>query len=319
MPPSCGRKSLSPIARWSPWRKPATCCRCAWRRIRSSRRRGPGSTQLPVPGQVQSRAVNRLDLAQAALRRALAIDPNLACAHQFYTQLQMDLGESRAAAVRPAAAAHPRRRSGNARRPGSGVSLLRLLDESVAAHVRATALDPTIVTSVPHTHFLRCQHEATDTLGATTRYYLDAAAWTALGDTRRAVEVLKERLGQKLSTQMSGLMGSLLAVLEGRRDEALIAMRGLQIDREPEIRFYLSRHYAMLGATSDAIEMLQRARRRLHVLSDARPGRSLRADAGAGGLPAGTRAGESQRARGQTRRRPGRRRGIVSATEPGRR
>jgi len=34
-----------------------------------------------------------LDLAQAALRRALAIDPHLACAHHFYTQLQVDLGE----------------------------------------------------------------------------------------------------------------------------------------------------------------------------------------------------------------------------------
>ncbi len=203
-----------------------------------------------------------LDLAQAALRRALAIDPNLACAHQFYTQLQMDLGESRAAAVRLTQRLHAR---GDDPETLAGlVQAFRfcgLLDESVAAHVRATALDPTIVTSIPHTHFLRCEYEATlDTLGATTRYYLDAAAWTALGDTRRAVEVLKERLGQKLSTQMSGLMGSLLAVLEGRRDEALIAMRGLQVEREPEIRFYLSRHYAMLGATSDAIGMLQRAR-----------------------------------------------------------
>jgi len=203
-----------------------------------------------------------LDLAQAALRRALAIDPNLACAHQFYTQLQMDLGESRAAAVRLTERLH--RRGDDPETLAGLVQALRfcgLLDDSVAAHVRATALDPTIVTSVPHTHFLRCEYEATlDTLGAATRYYLDAAAWTGLGDMRRAVEVLRERLGQKLSTQMSGLMSSLLAVLEGRRDEALTAMRRLQVEREPEIRFYLSRHYAMLGASSDAIEMLRRAR-----------------------------------------------------------
>ena len=41
-----------------------------------------------------------LDLADAAFRRALAIDPHLACAHHFYTQLQIDLGQSAAAAAR---------------------------------------------------------------------------------------------------------------------------------------------------------------------------------------------------------------------------
>ena len=33
-----------------------------------------------------------LELAEAALRRALAIDPQLASAHHFYAQLQIDLG-----------------------------------------------------------------------------------------------------------------------------------------------------------------------------------------------------------------------------------
>ena len=41
-----------------------------------------------------------LDLADAAFRRALAIDSHLACAHHFYTQLQIDLGQSAAAAAR---------------------------------------------------------------------------------------------------------------------------------------------------------------------------------------------------------------------------
>src|SRR5262245_2034749 len=41
-----------------------------------------------------------LELAQAALRRALAIDPQLACAHSFYTQLQTDLGQPQEAIVR---------------------------------------------------------------------------------------------------------------------------------------------------------------------------------------------------------------------------
>jgi tetratricopeptide (TPR) repeat protein len=136
-----------------------------------------------------------LDLAQAALRRALAIDPHLACAHHFYTQLQVDLGESREAAVRlTQRLAH---RGGEPESFAGLVHALRfcgLLDESVSAHERATALDPTMVTSVPHTHFLRGEYETTlDTYGA-TRYYLDAAAWAALGDRSRAATLLQERL-----------------------------------------------------------------------------------------------------------------------------
>src|SRR5215510_5727205 len=45
------------------------------------------------------RSVN-LELAQAALRRALAIVPYLACANHFYTQRQVNLGYSRDAMVR---------------------------------------------------------------------------------------------------------------------------------------------------------------------------------------------------------------------------
>lgn len=51
-----------------------------------------------------------LAVAQAAFQRALAIDPDLACAHHFYTQLQVDLGQSRDAVVRLAERIVRRRR-----------------------------------------------------------------------------------------------------------------------------------------------------------------------------------------------------------------
>jgi len=202
-----------------------------------------------------------LDLAQAALRRSLAIDPHLACAHHFYTQLQVDLGESRDAAIRLTERVCER---GDEPESFAGlVHALRfcgLLDESVAAHERAVALDPTLVTSVPHTYFLRCEYEATlDSYGA-TRYYLDAAAWAALGDASRARTLLEERLNGPLSSLMSGLMGSLAATLAGRRDEAIAMMIGLAVAREPELLFYLSRHFALLDAADHSIRFLQRAR-----------------------------------------------------------
>jgi hypothetical protein len=96
-----------------------------------------------------------LDLAHAAFQRALAIDPDLACAHHFYTQLQVDLGQSRDAVVRLGERIVER-----GEEPESYAGLVHamrycgLLEESVAAHTRATALDPTMLTSVAHTHFL---------------------------------------------------------------------------------------------------------------------------------------------------------------------
>lgn len=137
-----------------------------------------------------------------------------------------------------------------------------LLDESVAAHARAVTLDPTIVTSVPHTHFLRCDYTATLETYGQTRYYLDAAAWAALGETRRAVQLLEQRLAsQHLSPLMSGLLASLLALLQDRRDDAISMIQGMQIEREPEVLFYVARHLAMVGDAAGAARMVERARR----------------------------------------------------------
>jgi DNA-binding winged helix-turn-helix (wHTH) protein len=204
-----------------------------------------------------------LELAQAAFRRALAIDPQLACTHHFYTQLQADLGQAREAVTR--LAQRIALRGGEPESFAGLVQALRLcglLDESLVAHQHAVALDPTIVTSVPHTHFLRCEYEATLEVYANTGYYLDAASWAGLGDTRRAATLLSERLQkqQPLSDSMGGSMRSLLAILEGRRTEALSIINNLRVEREPELVFYLSRHLAMLGAGDECIASLQQAR-----------------------------------------------------------
>ena len=202
------------------------------------------------------------ELAQSALQRALAIDPDLACAHHFYTQLQADCGESPEAMTRLLGRL---RKHGDEPESYAGlVQVLRfcgLVDESVAAHERAKALDPTIATSVSHTHFVRGEYQATiETYGRGKGYYLDAAAWAALGDTMRAVALLRERLaGPQLSPLMSGLMRSLLAILESRGQDAAEAMTSAHIVREPEVLFYFARHFSMLGNCCEAAEMLKRA------------------------------------------------------------
>ncbi len=204
-----------------------------------------------------------LDLAETAFRRALAIDPDLACAHHFYTQLQADLGQALEAMTRLAA-----RLKQHGEEPGTYAGLVQvfrfcgLLEESLVAHERAIALDPTVSTSIAHTHFLQGEYERVFETYVGKRYYMDAATWAAMGDTGHAITVLRERLPDPgLSPLMLGLMASLLAVLEGKSEEAIAIIEHTEVPHEPELLFYFARHLAMLNVAPAAVEMLQRARR----------------------------------------------------------
>jgi DNA-binding winged helix-turn-helix (wHTH) protein len=203
-----------------------------------------------------------LDLAQAAFERAFAIDPDLAPAHQFYTFVEVDTGRAAEAMARILG-----RLDRHPGEPESFTSLVHvfrfrgLLQHSIEAHRRATQLDPVILTSVAHTYFLAGDYpSAIETYSGRAAYYLDAAAWAALGDRKRAIAILRERLGRmSLSTLMTALMSSLLALLEGKADEAVRLMETADTTREPEILVYFARHYARLKQVDSAITALKRA------------------------------------------------------------
>lgn len=202
------------------------------------------------------------ELAEAAFQRAFAIDPDLACAHYFYTQLQMDSGRALEAMTR--LASRLTTRGEDPEILAALVQVLRycgLLDESVVAHQRSVTLDPTIRTSVAHTHFLQGRYADVFENYIGNHFYLDAVAWSAMGEVDRAVTLLRTRLAEsELSPLMRTLEASLLAVLESRRAEALELMDRTALIQEPEVLFYLARHCAMLNAAEPAISMLRRAR-----------------------------------------------------------
>lgn len=92
-------------------------------------------------------------------------------------------------------------------------------------------------------------------------YYLDAAAWAALGACERAAQLLRERLthpapGKALVT----LMSSLLAVLDRRTGVATDLMKDVEGIGDPEVIFYLARHYAMFDEGEGAAQTVRRAR-----------------------------------------------------------
>jgi DNA-binding winged helix-turn-helix (wHTH) protein len=202
------------------------------------------------------------EVARAALRRALALDPDLTDAHQFSTFLEADTGNAADAVERLLDRLQRRPREPEAY--GSLVQALRfqgLLEESIEAHARAVELDPGILTSVAHTFFFKGDFaSAIEAYSGRAAYYLDAAAWAALGHHERAIGVLRQRLKRSsLSTVMTALMTSLLAVLEGRTEEAIRAMESAEVRREPEIVAYFARHYSFLGLAEEAAVVLSRA------------------------------------------------------------
>ncbi len=167
------------------------------------------------------RSSANLELAQAAFQRAFSLDPDLASAHQFYTFVQVDTGHADEAMCR--LLARLERHPGEPESFTSLVQVFRfrgLLQESVDAHSHATKLDPAIVTSIAHTLFLSGEYAAAiEAYSGRAAYYLDAAAWAALGNRKRAISLLRGRLERmSLSTLMNALMSSLLAILETRHD-----------------------------------------------------------------------------------------------------
>ncbi len=203
-----------------------------------------------------------LELAQAAFRRAFVLDPDLACAHQFYTFVQVDTGHADEAMCR--LLQRLERHPGEPESYTGLVQVLRfrgLLQQSIDAHRRAVEFDPAVITSVAHTLFLAGEYaRAIETYSGRAAYYLDAAAWAALGERTRAIELLRERLNRmSLSKLMTALMASLLALLEGKTDEAVHIMEATDITLEPEILVYFARHYAQLGLPGSAVAALKRA------------------------------------------------------------
>ena len=91
--------------------------------------------------------------AEEAFRKAFALNSDLALAHNFYTSLQTDLGQSLDAMERLLKRAHA-----HCNDPNLFTGLVQacrycgLLEASVAAHNHARQLDPNVRTSVAYTY-----------------------------------------------------------------------------------------------------------------------------------------------------------------------
>jgi TolB-like protein/tetratricopeptide (TPR) repeat protein len=205
------------------------------------------------------------DLAQAeaALQRALELNPDLPMAHNLTAQIDIDRGRARDAMVRLLGQAA--RRSTD---PELFVGLVYacryggLLSASLRADARARRLDPSIKTSVIHTLWMLREHDAVlaRTAKATDAPIVAAFAFSALGREKEAVEFLAEH-EKKLPAMLRRISGGVSMLLQGRRAEAIAAIQAIVSSgfRDPEGLYYLARALAYAGAAGEAVAVLDRA------------------------------------------------------------
>lgn len=202
-----------------------------------------------------------LEAAEAALSRALELNPDLPLAHSMMAQLEADLGRAQDAMLRLLG----RARAGTAD-PEVFAGLVHvcrycgLAEASLAAHREARRLDPHVHTSVAQTLFMTGDYEGARRESAADIGYIDALALTALGREEEALALVREREPRADHRMIRLFLVSLRALLEGRRADALGSCHEiveLRV-RDPEALYYVVRQIAYLGDAEGALEGLRR-------------------------------------------------------------
>jgi serine/threonine protein kinase len=206
-------------------------------------------------------AEENLKRADEAFRKAFALNPDLAIAHNLYTAIECDQGRAPQAMVRLLGRARFHRND-----PDLFAGLVQAcrysdeLEASVAAYQRARLLDPHVVTSITHTYFLLGDYQKTlECYGTKGGFYLDCAAMVMLGDNETALAKLREReqVGAATGT-VRAIIQSLRAYLEGDFAECLSAIQAgePQARKDPECLYYMARHLAQINQQERAIKIL---------------------------------------------------------------
>ena len=200
-----------------------------------------------------------LKQAEVAFRQALDLNPDLAIAHKFYAQLEVDLGRAGDAMARllPRAqgAADPEILA-------ALISPLRycgLLEASAAAYARAVALEPTIRTSIVHTWFLQRDHKRVASSKLEDNPYIVAVSLAEVGRGSEAVAALRT-LEEKIKTRMRDFMMAARTMIEGDAASSIAAVGRIvhSAFSDPEGLLYLTRHLAHLNQVDAALELFER-------------------------------------------------------------
>ena len=200
-----------------------------------------------------------LDQAEAALRQALDLNPDLAIAHKFYAQLEVDRGRAADAMTRLLSRAQGAADSEIFAALISPLRYCGLLEASAAAQQRAVALESKIRTSVVHTWFLQRDYARVASTRLEDNPYIVAVSLAEVGRGNEALPVLRA-LEEKIKTRMRDFMVSARALIEGDAAASIAAIGRISASAfgDPEGLLYLARHLAHLGEIEAALELFER-------------------------------------------------------------
>lgn len=220
---------------------------------------GIGRMHRMIGKYVDQETTERFARAEAALKRALELNPDLSIAEKVYAHLEVDLGRAEQSMVRLLKRARERRSDPEL---FAGLShALRycgLLQASLAAAAHARRLDPAVRVSAGHTCFMIGDYEAVLDYEPEGLTYMRNLALMMLGrddEARASLKVVDTSTPHLLAFYVR----SLLKLVEGDAQGSLDEVRNLVSIRDPEGRFYCARHLAHLGDHALALQSLASA------------------------------------------------------------
>lgn len=214
-------------------------------------------------GKFGDRASTGANLAsgEQALKRALAINPDLSLAHNLYAHVEVEAGRAREAMVRLL-----ERVRSTPSEPELFAGLVHacrycgLLDASEAAYERARRLDPRVVTSVAHT-FLQKGDWGRAVAADMGDPPIAKIMALVLGSRRKeGLELLRTAVARGLPPALHGLLEGLLAFIEGDHAK-LVASIHLMLDSsfgDPEAFYHWAGALAQAGDDDGALGLLER-------------------------------------------------------------
>jgi len=199
-----------------------------------------------------------LRLAEAAFRRALQLNPELALAHNLYTQLEAERG----CAVEAMKRLLERARA-NQNDPELFAGLVHacrycgLVDACFAAHRQARRLDPNIVTTVGNAHLMMGDYQAA--LETDPSDYSRVLTLTFMGQEQEALRQIEAFDARDLPAISRLLLLTLRTSLQGRKEESVqAANQVISLLTDPEGLYYMARQLSYLGEIAGSLATLKR-------------------------------------------------------------
>jgi serine/threonine protein kinase/Flp pilus assembly protein TadD len=201
--------------------------------------------------------------AEAALRRALELNPDLSLAHRYYAEIEIE-GEQTIESLKrlkERVRAQPNDPELHTAL-GKALRYTGLLQESLAEFDKVRQLDPNVPTSVAHTWFMLGDYERSIATILKDIFYLRPLSLMMMGREAEAKQQLRTALASDPDPQYRAYHEALLGTIEGDRELALPGIERIAThNRDPEAWFYQTRSLARLGERDKALDLLERVSR----------------------------------------------------------